>query len=187
MKWVENIVLLFLTFLILQGCEYARKQDSHEIAEEKNEKKFDTRADEKEAEFVADAIQANYAEIRLAELASTKSANKEVQATAQELVSDHTNSLAKLQALATKKGISTPANEGESAKEKVNTLAKDDQSDFDKKWCDELVIKHEKTIRDFEAMQKKSDDPELKDFISSTLPELRAHLDKLSSLEKNIM
>lgn len=187
MMQVKNIIVIFLSFLIIQSCEPSRKQDSHKIAEDKNEKKFDTRADEKEAAFVADVIQGNYAEIRLAELASTKSSNREVQTTAQELVDDHTNSLAKLQAIANKKGISTPVDEGEDAKKKVNYLAKEDQSDFDKKWCDELVDKHEKTIRDFETMQAKSDDPELQEFIRVTLPELRAHLDKLSSLEKNMM
>jgi putative membrane protein len=187
MKQVQNIVVLFLSFLIVQSCEPSRKPDSHEIAEEKNEKNFDTRADEKEAEFVAEAIQSNYAEIRLAELASTKSSNKQVQATAQELVSDHTNALAKLQALANKKGISTPVDEGEDGKKRVNKLAKVDQPDFDKKWCDELVDNHEKTIRDFESMQEKSKDPELKEFISATLPKLREHRDKLTSLEKDMM
>lgn len=187
MKWAQNIVVLLLSFLIVQSCEPSRKQNSHEIAEEKNEKNFDTRADEKEAEFVADAIQSNYAEIRLAELASTKSSNKEVQAAAQELVSDHTNALAKLQSLANKKGISTPVDEGEDAKKKVNDLAKENQPDFDKKWCHELVDNHKKTIRDFEVMQQKSADPELKEFISAILPELREHRDKLSSLEKNMM
>lgn len=187
MKRVQNIVILLLSFLIVQSCEMSRKQDSHEIAEEKNKKSFDTRKDEKEADFVADAIQNNFAEIRLAELASTKSSNKQLQAMAQELVSDHTTSLAKLQALANKKGISTPVDEGEDGKEKVNKLAKEEQPDFDKKWCDELVDNHEKTIRDFEAMQEKSGDPELKELISATLLELRVHLDKLTALEKNMM
>jgi putative membrane protein len=187
MKQVQNIVAILLGFMVLISCEPSRKQDSHEIAEEKNKKNFDTRTGEKEAAFVANAIQGNFAEIKLAELASTKSSNKELQAIAQELVSDHTNSNAKLQNLASKKGISIPVEEGEEAKEKVNALAKEKQPDFDKKWCDVLVDKHEKTIRDFESMQEKSEDPELKEIIHTTLPELRAHLEKLNAIEKNMM
>jgi putative membrane protein len=187
MRQVQNIVIIFLSILTLVNCESARKQDSQEVAEEKNEKNFDTREGEKEAAFVANAIQENLAEIKLAELASTRSSNRQVQAVAQEMVSDHADSNLKLRELASKKGISVPVEEGEEAKEKVNKLAKETQPDFDKKWCDELVDKHEKTIRDFEAMQQRSEDPELKELINATLPELRSHLEKLTALEKDML
>lgn len=186
MKQFQNIVIVLMGMLSLVQCESSHKQDSHEIAEENNEKNFDTRKEEKEAQFVADAIQSNLAEKKLAELASTKSSNKEIQAIAQEMVSDHTSSNSKLQDLATRKGISFPVEEGEEAKEKVNALANEKQPDFDKKWCDALVDKHEKIIRDFESMKEKSGDPELKEIINATLPELRAHLERLTTLEKNM-
>jgi putative membrane protein len=183
----QNIAIVIFSSLCFVHCENSRKPDSHEIAEEKNEETFDTRADEKEAAFVVDAIQQNLAEIKLAELASTKSSNKDVQAIAQKMVSDHANSNERLRNLASRKGITVPVEEGQAAREKVNALAKETQPDFDKKWCHELTRKHEKKIRDFESMLKKSEDVDLQDIIQTTLPNLREHLAKLTALEKNMI
>ena len=77
--------------------------------------------------------------------------------------------------------------ESEEAKKKVNQLSKEQEPDFDKKWCDELVSTHEKTIREFELMRDKSNDEELKDIITNELKGLRTQLDKLNMLEENIM
>ena len=100
---------------------------------------------------------------------------------------DQGESLAILQNLANRKGIVFPAEEGEETNEKVNELSKQQEPDFDKKWCDEIIAKHEKTIREFELMRDKSKDPELKEIITNDLKGLRAHLDRLDSLEENIM
>jgi putative membrane protein len=186
MKSVSNIFLFIAISAFMFGCETSRK-DSSDIAEEKNKNNFSTRADENEAAFVADAIECSYAEIKLAELANTKSSNKKVQEVAQELVGDRTTSLKNLQSLAAAKGISIPVEEGEESKRKVNDLIKSDEPDFDKKWCDLLVDRHKKTIRDYESMQRKSDDTELNDIIVRALPKLRDQLNKLSNIEKEMM
>src|SRR5262245_46162971 len=138
MKQVSNILIAVVFISFMLSCQNAKKDDSNAIAKQKNEKKFDSRAEEKEADFVADAIEEKFAEIKLAELASTKSSNKHVQEVAQQLVNDQTTSLTALQNIANKKGISIPVEEGEEAKEKVNKLSKESDPDFDKKWCTEL-------------------------------------------------
>ena len=50
-----------------------------------------------------------------------------------------------------------------------------------------LLPQHKKTIREFELMRDKSKDPELKEIITNDLKGLRTHLDRLNSLEENIM
>jgi len=187
MKQTQKIFVTAVFISIVSACSSENSRDSNVAAEEKNEQKFDTRAEEKEANFVAEAIEKKYADIKLAELASTKSSNKEVQDVAQQLVNDQSESLAILQNLANKKGIVFPVEEGEETSEKVNELSKQEDPDFDKKWCDEIVAKHKKTIREFELMRDKSKDPELKKIITNDLKGLRMHLDKLDSLEENIM
>ena len=187
MKRAQRIFIAVVLFSIVSACSRENDRDDNVAAEEKNEQKFDTRAEEKEANFVAGAIEEKYADIKLAELASTKSSNKEVQEVAQQLVKDQSESLAVLQNLANKKGIVFPAEEGEQTSEKVNELSKQEDPDFDKKWCDEIIGKHKKTIREFELMRDKSTDPELKEIITHDLQGLRAHLDRLDSLEENIM
>jgi len=187
MKQTQNIFIAALLISIVSACSRENSRDSNVAAEEKNQQKFDTRAEEKEANFVADAIGEKYADIKLAELASTKSSNKEVQDVAQQLVKDQSESLTILQNLANKKGIVFPVEEGEETREKVNELSKQQDPDFDKKWCDEIVSQHKKTIREFELMRDKSKDPELKKIITNDLKELRSHLDRLNTLGENIM
>ena len=187
MTQTQRIFITVVLISIVSACSRENSGDSNIAAEEKNEQKFDTRAEEKEANFVADAIEEKYAKIKLAELASIKSSNKEVQEVAQQLVNDQSESLAALQNLASKKGITFPVEEGEEARKKVNELSKQQAPDFDKKWCDEIVAQHEKEIREFELMRDKSKDPELKEIITNDLKELRTHLDSLNRLEENIM
>jgi putative membrane protein len=187
MKQIHKVFVAVVFISLVTGCGTENKRDSNVVAEEKNDQKFDTRAEEKEANFVADAIEQKYDKIKLAELASTKSSNKAVQDVAQQLVNDQSESLAALQNLASKKGITVPVEEGEETKKKINELSEQKDPDFDKKWCDEIVAEHEKTIREFELMRDKSKDPELKEIITDDLIVLRAQLDKLNTLEENIM
>ena len=187
MKKIQRafVGIALITFLI--GCGTENKRDTNAIAEEQNEQKFDTRAEEKEANFVAEAIEEKYGDIKLAELASTKSANKRIQDIAQELVNNQSESLVALQDLANRKGITAPVEEGEEAKKRVNELSQHQDPDFDKKWCDEIVANYKKTIREFELMRDKSKDPELKEIITNDLKELRSQLDTLNTLEDHLM
>jgi len=187
MKRAQTILIALVLISIVSACGTESNRGSNGAAEEKNKQKFDTRAEEKEANFMAEAIEEKYADIKLAELASTKSSNKEVQDVAQLLVKDQSESLAVLQNLATKKGIVFPVEEGEETRKIVNDLSKQQDPDFDKKWCDEIVSQHKKTIREFELMRDKSEDPELKKIITNDLKGLRSHLDRLDTLGENIM
>src|SRR5688572_10329696 len=187
MKQTQKIFIAVVLFSIVSACSGKNSGNNNTAAEDKNEQKFDTRAEEKEANFVDEAIEEMYVDIKLAELASTKSSNKEVQNVAQQLVKDQSESPAIMQNLANKKGIVFPIEEGEDTSKKINELSKQQDPDFDKKWCDEIITKHEKTIREFELMRDKSKDPELKEIITNDLKGLRTHLDRLNSLEENIM
>src|SRR5688572_5467978 len=187
MERMQRIFIAVVFISVVSACGTETNRDSNAAAEEKNKQKFDTRAEEKEANFMAEAIEEKYADIKLAELASTKSSNKEVLDVAQQLVKEQTESLAVLKNLASKKGIAVPVEEGEETRKIVNDLSKENDPDFDKKWCDEIVAKHKKTIREFELMRDKSKDPELKEIITNNLKGLRVNLDRLDSLEENIM
>jgi len=175
--------LLFVGLLALAGCDSQNKNSSYAVAEEENDKKFDRRKEEKEADFVAEAIQDRYAEIKFAELVSTKSSDKKIQDFAQQLVNDQSKVLAELQQLANERSISIPVDEGDAAKQKVNKLFGQDDADFDKKWCRELSGEHKKTIREYERMLDRTDDPRLKNIIEQALISLRTSLSKLEQFE----
>ncbi|MBL0744359.1 DUF4142 domain-containing protein [Chryseolinea lacunae] len=185
-----NMLAALALGIFLVGCGPSKNKeentDSNEVAEEQNEDKFETKASERDAEFVANAVAGNYAEIKMAEIAKTRSSNTEVQAIAAMLVDDHTAVLNQLKDFASKRGISIPVEEKDDAKDKIADLEKQDAKDFDKKWCNTLVDKHEKTIKDFESNWEKTDDSTLKEWINQTLPHLKTHLDKLTTCDKNL-
>lgn len=179
-----KVLYILFAGLIALGCDSQTKSSSSTVADKENEKKFDTHKEKKEADFVADAIQDRYAEIKFAELVSTKSSNKDIQDFAQELVNDQSKILAELQRLANERGVTVPVDEGDATKEKINKLFKQDDPDFDKKWCSELSKAHKKSIRECERMFDKTDDADLKNVVNQALITLRASLGKLEHLEK---
>lgn len=168
-----------LAFLMLIASCGTKKEDSTEIAEEQNEERFEDRDIEKDADFVVNTVASNYAEIKLAQLAKDKATDAKVKDMADMLEKDHTRILNELKAYANKKGISVPLEESTEAQKDYEQLAEKTGGDFDEKWCETLEDKHEKSINKFEARLDKTEDPELKDWITATLPGLRTHLEML--------
>lgn len=173
-KVLYGLVLVFA----LTACG-TKKDDSAEIAEEQNEEKFEDRDLEKDADFVVNTVASNYAEINLAKLAKEKATDAKVKEMADMLEKDHTRILNELKAYANKHGISVPLEETTEAEKDYNKLAENNGGEFDDKWCETLEDKHEKSINNFEARLDKTEDPELKDWITATLPGLRTHLEML--------
>ncbi|WEK33496.1 MAG: DUF4142 domain-containing protein [Candidatus Pseudobacter hemicellulosilyticus] len=157
-----------------------------EAAEESNDQKFKTDSSEKNAQFVVDAVEANATEIRLAELALQKSSDKEVKDIAKQLVTDHTAALNDLKVLAGNKSISIPTEDPEKAKEKVKDLSEKKPADFNKAWTDQLMEKHMKTISDYERALNELSDQDIKNWINTVLPKIRAHHDKLMALNSKL-
>ena len=176
-----GILALFLVSL-MTGCNTAKKEeDSGEIAEEKNEENFGTRDGEKDADFVVKAVEGNYAEIKLAQLGMNKSTDTGLKDIAMMLEKDHTKVLNELKDFAYKKGIAIPTEENKDAKDDLVDLEKKDLAEFNKDWLSMLTDKHENTIKNFETIQEKTEDTELKSWAIATLPTLRTHLDKLKT------
>lgn len=187
MKQCWHLLIGLLVALIFVGCDPTVKHDSKEFAEKQNEQTFETTSDQKSADFVADAIEHNYAEIKLAELASTKSTSKKIQDFAQQMVSHHARTLAALQTVARKKNITVPIEESERTNKTLNALAEKEASDFDKTWCDEMIDRHKKMIRASNKMVDRTSDPELKEIIKRSMLEAEAEVAQLQRLEKNQM
>lgn len=181
MKSLTILKILTLVTFFIVACQPNKKQeDSTEIAKEQNEEVFDDKDDENDADFVVNSIASNFAEIKLAQLAVTKSTDAMVTNAAKMLETDHTKVLQDLQTYAAAKGIAAPTAETDEAMKDINDLSQEDPKDFDKKWCDKLEGIHKKNIRKFESRMDKTEDVELKNLISATLPGLRSHLDMLN-------
>jgi putative membrane protein len=187
MKRITRILPLFIAGIVALSCGPKKVENTNEVAEDANEEKFEDRKDEKDAEFVVETVASNYAEIALAILAREKSNNPQVKAVAQELETGHNKILGEIQSFASAKVITVPTEARDAEQRTIEKLREEkDEKEFNKKWSKELVDKHEKSIKEFEARLEKTQDADLKIWIEQTLPHLREHLDKVKALESNV-
>src|SRR5689334_17666233 len=129
---IKSILLILIPALTL--CIYSCKPktnsetydhdsvDSKKVAEDRNDDKFNEKDTEKDAQFVVDAISANYAEIKLAKEAEKYATEKDVKELAAMLVTQHTKLLDELKKYATSKVISVPTEETDKEEKKAEDL-----------------------------------------------------------------
>ena len=185
-------MLPILGLLVFAGCNESRRgNDSNvnerrdEAAVEENKDKFEGKA-QRDARFVYEVVSANYAEIKLAELANQKSRSAEVKQIAQQLITDHTASLNELKTLAQAKAIAVPVEETDAGQRVLQDLAEEYDEDFEKQWTREVLGLHEKDIDKFEDRLDDTEDPELKVFINKTLPVLKKHQEHLKTFNERL-
>ena len=155
-------------------------------AEDKNDSALPSKESEKNAQFVVDVVASNYGEVKLAKLAQQKASNSELKDVAKMLEADHNAVLNDLKQLASTKGITVPTEENGAAKDKLKELTDEKTSEFDKEWCETLMDSHKASISKFENAANDISDPEIRNFVNTTLPKLRTHHDRLMECHKKL-
>ena len=89
--------------------------------------------------------------------------------------------LADLKSYAATQVISVPATGPEYLRE-THTGLYDEDEDFDKKWCREMINENEKLIKVFEEYNERKGG-DLKTVVAGSLPTLRSHQDKLHAYQ----
>lgn len=175
------IPVLVILLLLSAFCTPRESQvDSTEVAEEKNQEKFTTRETKQDAKFVTNAVAASLAEVRLAELALSKSRDEEIKRIASHVKNDHAMLLADLTAYAAEHVITVPLTESEEVRKQLVKL-ETETDQFNKKWCSEVLELHKVSIENLEKAREKVSDPELRAWSASTLPRLRKNVDLVSA------
>jgi putative membrane protein len=177
--------LLPVCFVVLVSCQNPH-ENSERIAKKENDKNFETKASEKEADFIVETISGNYANVRFSQLAIERSGNDQVKEIAGVIAKDHALLIKELKGFANMRGITIPLEENQNARKKLEDLAGTTDSSFDEKWCRELTNRHEKIIEQLETMWEQTRDQELKIWINSALPGLRNNLVKLNSCHEKL-
>jgi putative membrane protein len=136
--------------------------------------------------FFQDAAKANQDEIDVGKLAQQKSSNSQVKSYGETLVSDHTKAQKELENLSAKKGASIEPYQGATARAEYQRLEGMSGANFDRSFVSQMVQDHEKAISMFEQALKNTQDPEVRNFINSTLPVLRKHLTEAQDLERKL-
>lgn len=186
MKAVLNLLVQILLVIALLACMQCtppkERDDQKEIAEDKNDTKFETSESEQDAQFVVNAVDDSYTILGLAQMGQQRGGEKIAQA-AGKVIEAQTKVLNKLKSYAATEVISIPVGP-EGMKERHKELF-DEEKKFNEKWCREVMNRNEKMIRDFEEYAAKTSG-NLKIVIDEALPTLRMQQDKLVAYQSSV-
>ena len=126
--------------------------------------------------FVNEAAQGGIAEVQLGQLATEKASSDAVKQFGQRMVNDHSQANDKLKELASSKGVTLP--QEPSAKDRATNerLSKLSGEQFDKAYMADMLKDHKMDIAKFQHESRSGQDPQVKEFASSTLRTLQDHL-----------
>jgi putative membrane protein len=172
------VAILIAVIMGASACDNNKAEDPKEVAEEKNEQKFDNKANEKDAEFLVAAAEINREEISLGQLAQQKSSMTHVKELGKMMEVEHSKSLTDVTALAKTKNISLPTALTENGQDAYKKLNEKTGNNFDKDYCDMMVKGHKDAVALFEKAATECTDADIKAWASATIPALQAHLDK---------
>lgn len=186
---VHSICIVGTLFLAV-ACSNHKKVDSKAVAEENiarlvaYEQNKEVVKKNDDAEFLMKAAEMQLKKISLAKLAQLKGSTTHVRELSKMCEEDHIKIMTGLKALASSKSVSIPISVTEDSKETYKKLGYKSGDDFDKTYCDMMVVHHANAIELFENAAIESKDAEIRDFATNILPALRVHLRQAETCNK---
>ncbi|RYU80078.1 DUF4142 domain-containing protein [Hymenobacter persicinus] len=130
-----------------------------------------------DAEFMQSAAASDQNEIQLSKLALEKGVTGMVKDHANMMIKDHTKSTTDLKAIASKKNVVLPPDMDGEHKALAAEMRKLSGKDFEKKFMDQMVLDHQKTLNTLKAHQAMTKDADVQGFIGKVTPVVQGHLD----------
>ena len=127
-------------------------------------------------DFMTKAAQGGIAEVSAGQMAASKATDNSVKDFANRMVNDHGKANDELKNLATNKGVTLPTETDADHKKAADALAKKSGKAFDKGYMTDMVNDHTKVVAMFEKESKDATDPDLKAWVTNTLPTIQDHL-----------
>ena len=137
-------------------------------------------------DFVMKAANGGMAEVAGGQTATQKATNADVKAFGQRMVTDHGKANDELKQLATTKGLALPSTTDAEHQKKIDDLSKKSGKDFDKAYMADMVKDHEEDVAEFQKQSKSAQDPDLKAWVTKTLPTLQDHLRMAKETQKKV-
>lgn len=175
-----KVLSTFIACIVLvASCGYDQNSEgTKDVAEERNDEKFEDDRQKQDAQFLVNASEINLEEIQLGQLAQQKGRTTYVKELGKAMEDAHTQSQRDLTALAQRKNISIPSSPTEDGKDAYETLNEESGDDFDEAYADRMVSSHENAIDLFEEASSDSHDTDIRNWATTTLSDLRKHLDR---------
>lgn len=138
-------------------------------------------------EFLTEAASGGMMEVELGRIAQEKATNQEVKNFAAMMVKDHSQANEQLKSVAQSKNMQLPAQMMEDHQKEVDRFRNMQAGqDFDKEYVDLMVEDHEEDVSKFESAQNDVQDPEIKQWVSNTLPTLRQHKEHIDKIKETM-
>jgi putative membrane protein len=138
-----------------------------------------------EKSFVEKAAKGNFAEVELGKLASQKSDDSQVKAFGQQMITDHSKANDQLKPIADSASVPWPTQLTGESKTVYDRLSKLSGAQFDKLYVQMMVQDHQKDAAEYRIESSKVKDPQLKTYVSQTLPVVEQHLNHIKQLQKS--
>ena len=137
--------------------------------------------------FMMEAAKGGMAEVQLGQLATKKGVKAGVKQFGAQMVEDHTSANEELKGIAASKGVTLPTDVGAKYKAIIARLSKLNGAALDSSYIKNMVMDHEKDIKDFTKASKNCNDPDVKSFAAKTLPTLKGHYTMIKEMRNGKM
>jgi putative membrane protein len=131
-----------------------------------------SKADKK---FAKAAMQSDWAELQIGNLALQKSTNDQVKKIAKKIVDDHTLTADALRAMAPNKGLTLPTQTDAKHVVMMSKMSGYSPEEFDKAFLEGQSKDHHMVVEMFQKESSNGNDPDLKAFAAKYLPAIQEH------------
>ncbi len=178
MKKTILLALAAMSFTVFSACGDNKKpEDTKEVANDANDKKFDDTKMENDAEWAVKAADGGMEEVQLGKLAQSNGTSPKVKELGKMMVDDHSKANEELKALAAKKNITLPAALSEKRQKDYDDLAKKTGADFDKAYTNMMIDDHQEDIDLFKKEGNDGKDADIKAWAAGKVATLEHHLE----------
>lgn len=199
MKKLSFVMISAATVFSLQACH--SNKDSKAAADSMNNARDTTKMDSlkkdsvkavgmtvngDEAKFAVTAADGGMAEVMLGKLAQEKSASASIKEFGAMMVTDHGKANDELKALAKSKNIALPLVISADKQKAYDDLNKKTGADFDKAYVSMMIDGHKNTAKLMANEATNGKDPDLEAFAAKILPTVKAHLAKITEIDKSM-
>lgn len=160
-------------------CGSCTNDTDKKNVEKQNHERFDTRADERDAQFIVDVLDASYGLMEVAQLAEDRSSDLVAKGEAKKIIEEQTSMIVKLKTYAESRDISIPFSGPARTKARVKKLYDKQGEDFENSWKEEIDFASTQLVERIRKHKEKSD-AALDSVLDASLIILRKHTELVS-------
>jgi putative membrane protein len=135
--------------------------------------------------FISKNIMDNMMEIQMSKVGRDKGTDAQVKKIAGQMVTDHTQMLNDLKAIAPKKGASTHVGHTMDMSS-MPALGNASGKEFDKLWTSQMLTMHETKLAELQNFMNTTQDADLKALATKAMPKIKMHRDMLVTINRAV-